>query len=164
MADRLADGRSYRLLNVIDDYTRECIGIAVDQSLTAVRVTELLDRLIAERGKPLGIRIDNGTEFTSNHFDAWAYGQGIGLNFIRPGKPVENGLVESFNGRLRDECLNASWFHTLGEARKGIEAWRIEYNEQRPHSSLGNLAPAEYVAQLLAWSGSKTAEKVEARS
>jgi len=164
MADRLADGRAYRLLNVIDDYTRECIGIVVDQSLTAKRVTELLDRLVAERGKPLGIRIDNGTEFTSNHFDAWAYGQGIALNFIRPGRPVENGLVESFNGRLRDECLNASWFPTLGEARAGIEAWRIEYNEQRPHSSLGNLAPAEYVAQLLTWNEAKSAEKMEARS
>jgi len=100
-------------------------------------------------GKPEMITMDNGPEFTSNHFDQWAYQRGIQLHFINPGRPVENGIIESFNGRLRDECLNANWFLTFAEAKQTIEEWRFEYNEIRPHSSLGNCAPAEYVAELL---------------
>ena len=116
-------------------------------------VTLALDRAIAERGKPAVIRLDNGTEFTPNHCDAWAYARGIQLDFIAPGKPMQNGFIESFNGRFRDECLNSEWIHTLAEARAQAEAWRLDYNQSRPHSALGDMAPEQYVARLLNWSG-----------
>jgi putative transposase len=151
MADRLVDGRKFRLLNAIDHYTRECVGIAVEASFPAEKVTAYLDRWLRARGKPAALVLDNGTEFTSNHFDAWAYAKGIEMNFIRPGRPVENALIESFNGKLRDECLNASWFETLEEAKEVIESWRRDYNEERPHSALGNVPPAQYVANLIEW-------------
>ena len=151
MADRLVDGRKFRVLNGIDHYTRECVGIAVEASFPAEKVTAYLDRWIRERKKPEALVLDNGTEFTANHFDAWAYAKGIEMNFIRPGRPVENALIESFNGKLRDECLNASWFETLEEAKEVIESWRTDYNEQRPHSALGNVPPAQYVANLIEW-------------
>ena len=102
--------------------------------------------MIAKRGKPAIITLDNGTEFTSNHFDEWAYRVKVALDFIQPGRPMENGHIESFNGRLRDECLNANWFASLDEARKVVEDWRLDYNEVRPHSSLGQLPPATYAA------------------
>jgi len=153
MCDQLADGRRFRILTVVDQFSRECLAIEVGQNMPAQIVTEVLDRAIRRYGKPETIRLDHGTEFTSNHFDCWAYQRGIGLDFIPPGCPVENGIIESFNGRLRDECLNLHWFESLAEARQLIEEWRQEYNEIRPHSSLGNLAPAEYVAQLLVVSG-----------
>jgi len=112
-------------------------------------VTAALDQAIGHHGQPQVITLDNGTEFTSNHFDWWAYQRGIQLDFITPGRPVENGIIESFNGKMRDECLNMHWFESLREARMLIEQWRVEYNEMRPHSSLGNVAPARYVEQLL---------------
>jgi len=150
VADVLADGRRFRTLNVLDVYTREALAIEVDHSLTAAAVTRALDQVIAERGAgPEVITIDNGTEFTSRHFDGWAYDRNIKLDFIRPGKPVENGYIESFNGKFRDECLSQSWFLSLEDARATIASWRKEYNEARPHSSLGNLAPAEFVSSLL---------------
>jgi putative transposase len=146
--DGTAAGRTFRTLNVVDRYTRECLGIEVDTSITGHRVVAVLSFLVAMRGKPASIRVDNGPEFISKALDAWAYAQGVSLHFIRPGKPVENGHIESFNGRLRDECLNQSWFEDLVEAKQKIELWRRDYNEVRPHSSLGYLTPMEYIGQL----------------
>jgi putative transposase len=153
MSDQLVSGRWYRLLTVIDLGSRECKGILTAHSLPADKVTAFLDQLIEEHGKPAGLQLDNGTEFTSNHFDAWAFERGIALHFIRPGKPVDNAWIESFNGRLRDECLNLHWFDDVEHAGKETEAWRCDYNECRPHSSLGNLAPAEYAERLMTWAG-----------
>lgn len=149
LADHLANGRRFRVFAALDNFSRECVCVEVGQSLTSPMVTAALDRAMVQYGRPRTITLDNGTEFTSNHFDWWAYQRGIQLDFIAPGKPVENGLIESFNGKFRDECLNMHWFESLQEAQHLIEHWRYEYNEIRPHSSLGNLAPAEYVAQLL---------------
>ena len=151
MADRLARGDRFRTLNVLDVSSRKCVGIAAERSFPSERVTDLLDVWIEEHGKPAGIQVDNGTEFTSNRFDAWAYDRGIAVYFITPGRPVENAVIESFNGKLRDECLNANWFDTLGAAQALIESWRTDYNEQRPHSALGNVPPAQYVANLIEW-------------
>jgi putative transposase len=149
VSDSLANGRWFRILTVVDVCTRECVAIQVATSLTASDVTTALDAAIARRAKPQLLTTDNGSEFTSRHFDAWAFGHKIGLDFIRPGKPVENGYIESFNGKLRDECLNSNWFQSVDEAREVIEAWARDYNEARPHSSLGNQTPTEYVEALL---------------
>lgn len=146
MADSLATGRSFRTFNVVDDFTRECVAIEVDTSLSGERVTRVLDRVIERRGKPQILVMDNGPEFTGRALDAWAYRRGIRLDFIRPGKPIENCFVESFNGKFRDECLNQHWFVALYEARHKIESWRQDYNCIRPHSSLGNVPPEEYAA------------------
>ena len=146
--DGTAGGRSFRTLNVIDRFTRECLVIEVDTSITGQRVVAVLALLVAMRGKPQSIRIDNGPEFISKALDAWAFEHGIALHFIRPAKPAENGHIESFNGRLRDECLNQNWFVDLAEAKEKIELWRKDYNEVRPHSSLGYLTPMEYINQL----------------
>jgi putative transposase len=145
VSDSLASGRKIRTLNIVDLFTRECLAIEVDTSLSGLRVTKVLDRLIESRKKPKTITIDNGSEFTSKVFDQWAYEKGIKLNFIQPGKPMQNGFVESFNGKFRDECLNENWFLNLNHAKELIENWRIDYNTQRPHSSLNNLTPEEYV-------------------
>jgi len=118
-------------------------------SLPSPAVTAALDRAISRYGKPNVITCDNGPEFTANHFDAWAYARGVKIDFIAPGKPIQNALCESFNGSLRDECLNVSWFQTLAQARHEIESWRRDYNEARPHSSIGDITPTEYAAQLL---------------
>lgn len=148
VSDELANGRRFRVLTVIDIHSRECLALEADVSLPSWRVTAALEAVIAERGAPLSLTLDNGSEFTSNHFDTWAYTAGIQLDFISPGRPTQNGYIESFNGKLRDECLSQSWFLSLSEAREQLEAWRREYNETRPHSSLGDLPPAVY-AQLL---------------
>jgi len=145
VSDSLNDGRRFRALTVVDDYSRECPVIEVDTSLGGRRVAETLSRLAEVRGLPEVITVDNGPEFAGKALDEWAYRRGVKLNFITPGKPVENAYIESFNGRLRDECLNGNWFPTLKDARQIIEAWRIDYNEVRPHSSLGNLTPSEFV-------------------
>ncbi len=134
--DTLADGRNFRTLNIVDDYTRECVAIEVDRSLPGLRVTRVLDRLRATIGLPHTIVMDNGPEFAGRTLDAWAYAHGVTLRFIRPGKPIENAYVESFNGKFRDECLNEHWFVSLVDAKATIEAWRIDYNMVRPHSSL----------------------------
>ena len=144
MSDSLFSGKKFRTLNILDLFNRECIAIEVDHSLTGIKVTQVLNRLIETRGMPKSITIDNGTEFTSKAFDQWAYEKGIKLNFIQPGKPSQNGFVESFNGKFRDECLNENWFSNLNHAKELIEKWRIDYNTQRPHSSLNNLTPEEY--------------------
>jgi putative transposase len=149
VSDQLADGRRFRVLTGIDHVSLECVCIEVDQRLPAAAVTRALDEAVLSYGQPLVVTSDNGTEFTSNVFDQWAYRRGIELYFITPGRPVENAIIESFNGKLRGECLNMHWFESLDEARRLIERWRIDQNEGRPHSSLGNRSPAAYVAELL---------------
>jgi putative transposase len=149
VSDALSDGRRMRILTVLDVMSRESLAVEAATSFPSTRVTLVLDRLMARKGKPSMITLDNGTEFTGRHFDAWAYRNGIRLDFIRPGRPVENAHIESFNGRLRDECLNTHWFAGLDEARQILEDWRRDYNETRPHSSLADLVPSEYLAQLL---------------
>lgn len=144
MTDSLATGRGFRTFNVVDDFTRECVAIEVDTSLSGERVTRVLDQVIERRGKPQSLVMDNGPEFAGRALDAWAYERGIQLDFIRPGKPIENCFVESFNGKFRDECLNQHWFTSLYDARLEIEAWRLDYNLVRPHSSLGQLPPAVF--------------------
>lgn len=144
MQDTLDSGRCFRTLNVVDDFSREALAIEVAKSIPGERVVRVLERLVAERGRPEVIVMDNGPEFTSRALDAWAYRQGVRLHFIQPGKPVQNCFVESFNGKLRDECLNEHWFVDLGDARRTIEAWRRDYNQVRPHSALGNVPPSEY--------------------
>ena len=144
--DTLADGRNFRTLNIVDDFTRECVAIEVDRSLPGLRVTRVLDRLHAALGLPQTIVVDNGPEFTGRTLDAWAYAHSVTLRFIRPGKPIENAYVESFNGKFRDECLNEHWFVSLVDAKAAIEAWRVDYNTVRPHSSLGGRTPDQFAA------------------
>jgi len=146
--DGLATGRALRLLPVVDNYTRECLAIEVDSCLSSQRVTRVLERVMEQRGRPEAVRCDNGPEFTSRHFLAWCEERKIGLVHIQPGRPMQNGHVESFNGRLRDECLNANWFATLADARHKIEAWRQEYNNERPHSSLNYRTPREFADRI----------------
>ena len=142
--DGLATGRVLRMLTAVDGYTRECLAIEVDSCLSSRRVTRVLDWVIQQRGTPAAIRCDNGPEFTSRHFLAWCEDRKIALVHIQPGRPMQNGWIESFNARLRDECLNANWFTTMADARQKIDAWRQEYNQERPHSSLGYLSPQEF--------------------
>ncbi len=145
VSDTLKQQRKIRMLTVVDAFTRESLAIEVDTSLSGVRVARVLDQVIARRGAaPQEIVLDNGPELTSKAMDAWAYERGVRLCFIEPGKPVQNAYIESFNGRLRDECLNEHWFLSLPHARQIIEEWRIDYNRDRPHSSLGNLSPEEF--------------------
>lgn len=144
VADGLIDGRRLRVLAIVDDYSRECLALEVDTSLPGARVVAVLERLAELRGLPHSITVDHGPEFEGQALDAWAYKRAVRLAFIRPGKPVENAYVESFNGRFRDECLNEHWFLSMPHARSTIEAWRIEYNTERPHSSLDNLTPEEF--------------------
>lgn len=148
VTDSLATGRGFRALTIVDSYTRECPAIEADSCLSAHRVTRVLERVIEERGAPKAIRCDNGPEFTSRHFLGWCEERKIPLVFIEPGRPMQNGHIESFNGRFRDECLNANWFTTLADAKRKIEAWRGDYNTERPHSALGYLAPEEFAARL----------------
>ena len=142
--DRLEDGRRFRVLTMVDDSPRECPALVADTSLPGMRVVEVLDRLAETRGMPQRITIANGPEFAGSALDAWAYRRGVQRHFIEPGHPTQNAYVESFNGKVRDECLNEPWFLTLEEARRRIEAWRQDYNTCRPHSSLGDLTPAEF--------------------
>ena len=144
MCDTLVDGRRFRLLNVIDDYNRESLAIEVDTSLPALRVMRVLDRLIETREKPNAIRVDNGPEFISDKLHLWCEHHGIQLQFIQPGKPVQNALVERNNGSLRKELLDAYLFFSLHEVREMAEAWRQDYNCERPHQALGFVPPIEY--------------------
>jgi putative transposase len=144
VADALFDGRKLRMLTVVDCYTRECLAIDVGQSLKGEDVVMSLQRICAERGLPGTIKTDNGSEFISKVMDKWAYERGVELDFSRPGKPTDNARVESFNGRLRQECLNAHWFLSLDDAKAKISAWKRYYNESRPHSSLQWDTPAEF--------------------
>jgi putative transposase len=145
--DAVECGRAIRVLSVVDAYTRECLALEVDTSFASRRVTRVLEAIMVERGQPGSIRCDNGPEFTSRHFLAWGMEQKIEVVHIQPGKPTQNARVESFHGRLREECLNVSWFQNLFDAKRKIAAWRTECNEERPHSSLGYLTPNEYAAR-----------------
>jgi putative transposase len=147
--DALDDGRRFRILNVVDDFTRECLASVLDTSLSGVRVVRELDRLCLRRGQPAMIVSDNGTELTSHAVLRWVEETGIEWHYIAPGKPVQNAFVESFNGRLRDECLNEHVFRSLSQARALVEAWRIDYNTVRPHSSLGGLPPSVFANRPL---------------
>ncbi len=144
MQDVLVTGRRFRTLNVLDIVTRECLAIEVDTSLPGQRVVRLLDQLIRWHGTPKQITMDNGPEFTGQALDAWAYQHHVTLHFIDPGKPMQNGYLESFNGKFRDECLNVHWFRSLADARHIIEEWRTSYNTERPHSALCGHTPAHY--------------------
>jgi putative transposase len=146
VSDRLSDKRAFRVLTVVDQFTRECVLLLADHSLTASKVAAALDRALAERGAPESITVDNGSEFASSVMDRWAHTNAVKLSFIRPGKPVENGFIESFNGRLRDELLNTSIFVSLSDARGKLVAWRTDYNAVRPHSSLDDRTPREFAA------------------
>lgn len=149
VADGLVAGRRVRIFAAIDNHTRECVALDADYTMPARTVTAALDRAVGVYGKPQAITCDNGTEFTCNHFDAWAHHAQIEIVFITPGKPTQNGLIERFNGRLRDECLNANWFESLEQMRVLLADWRRDYHETRPHSGIGDLATAEYAAKLL---------------
>jgi putative transposase len=142
--------RAIQVLSVVDAYTRECLALEVDTSFASRRVTRVLEAIIVERGGPQAIRCDNGPELTSRHFLAWCIARKIELVHIQPGRPMQNGRVENFHGKLRDECLRVSWFGNLFEARRKIVAWRAEYNQERPDSSLGYRTPAEFGAKCAA--------------
>lgn len=146
VSDALSDGRRFRILNVVDDFSREALAMEPDTSISGSRVSRVLDRIAAQRGSyPEMIVCDNGPEFISRQLDLWASGHGVRLHFIQPGRPVQNCFVESFNGKFRDECLNQHWFVSLSEARQLIGIWKIDYNEHRKHSSLG-MTPSEFAA------------------
>jgi putative transposase len=144
--DALANGRRIKCLTIVDDFTRECLDIAVDYGISGGYVTHVLDQIGQFRGLPGAIRTDQGPEFTSRAMDRWAYSQGIDLKLIAAGKPTQNAFIESFNGRFRDECLNDHYFRNLAHARALIATWRRDYNEVRPHGSIGRIPPAEFAA------------------
>ena len=144
MSDELCNGQRIRLLTLVDNFTRESLAVEVDTHLGGQRVVEVLQLISQGRSLPRTIRVDNGPEFISKVLDQWAYLNGVELDFSRPGKPTDNAFIEAFNGRLREECLNENWFLCLEDARMKVEAWREEYNRQRPHGALGNLSPLEF--------------------
>jgi putative transposase len=156
--DRMANGRTLRVLSIVDTFTRECLALEVDTCLPSRRVTRALDRVIAVRRKPERIRMDNGSELTSRHFLSWGIDQRIELVHIQPGKPVQNAHVESFHGRFRDECLNTQWFKNLWHARRQITGWRNEFNQERPHSSLDYRTPNEFAQACLAGTASSVTQ------
>ena len=160
--DQLAQGRRFRILNIVDDVTRECLAAVPDTSISGKRVARELTELISTRGKPRMIVSDNGTEFTSNAILSWAKDHRVEWHYIAPGKPMQNGHIESFNGRMRDELLNESLFMDLNQARKLISAWIADYNTARPHSSLGYKTPAAYAGTLTAPKGVTLAEALTA--
>lgn len=144
VSDAFTDGRRFRVLAVVDDFTRECLGLIADTSLSGARVVRELDSMMARRGKPHTIVSDNGTELTSIAVLKWCQGSGVEWHYIAPGKPTQNAFVESFNGRFRDECLNDTLFASLVDARIEISKWKNDYNNERPHSALGNIPPSEF--------------------
>lgn len=149
VADSLFNGRRIRALTVVDNFSRECLAITVDQMLRGDDVVATMEHIKAMRGKPKRVQVDNGSEFISKALDLWAYENDVVLDFSRPGKPTDNAHIESFNGSLRDECLNLNWFLSVEDAQEKIEAWRVDYNEFRPHQSLGDRTPTEFVVEHL---------------
>jgi putative transposase len=149
VSDGFVDGRRLRCLNIVDDFTKQCLAIEVDTSLPGRRVVNVLERLAESRGLPKSVTVDNGPEFVSKVLDEWAYRQQLQLRFIEPGKPQQNAYIESFNGKFRDECLNEHWFLSMRHARQVIAEWRQEYNHERPHSSLGYLTPNRFADRFL---------------
>jgi putative transposase len=144
MSDELYNGQRIKLLTLVDNFSRESLATKVADRLGGQRLVEVLMQVVAEKGSPKVIRVDNGPEFTSKVLDQWAYLNGVELDFIRPGKPTDNALIEAFNGRFRQECLNESWFLSLEDAQEKVEEWRQHYNRERPHGSLGNVPPVEF--------------------
>jgi putative transposase len=147
VADQLSDGRKIRTLTIVDLFTRECLGIEVGFSLRAEHVVAAMNRLKYDRGLPERITTDNGSEFAGAQMDLWAYTNHVRMDFSRRGKPTDNAIVESFNGRFREECLNSHWFESIDDASEKIDAWRWDYNENRPHRSLEGLTPREFAVQ-----------------
>ena len=147
VADQLADGRRFRALTIVDVFSREALAIEVGRCLRGVDVVRVCNQLVARRGAPKRVLVDNGSEFSGQTLDLWAYHHGVRIDFSRPGKPTDNCFIETFNGSLRDECLNVHWFESLKEAKEKIEAWRRDYNESRPHQALREQTPAEFVAR-----------------
>ncbi len=150
MSDELYNGQRIKLLTLVDNFTRESLAIEVADRLGGQRLVEVLMQVVAKKGLPKAIRVDNGPEFTSKMLDQWAHLNGVELDFIRPGKPTDNALIEAFNGRFRQECLNESWFLSLEDAKEKVEEWRQYYNRERPHGSLGNMSPVEFAEVLMA--------------
>jgi len=149
VSDCTSDGHRFRILTLIDTFTRRAPGVVIERSIGGPRVVRFLDQVAANWGYPKTITVDNGPEFISNVLDQWAHAHGAHLHFSRPGKPVDNAFIESFNGRLRDECLNTNWFYGLEHAREVVNEWIEDYNERRPHGSLAGLTPAEYEREQL---------------
>jgi putative transposase len=145
VSDQLYTGQQIRVLTIVDNYSRESLALKVDRNLRGEDVVSVLNELIAQRGRPKKLWCDNGTEFTSKIMDQWAFFNKVQLDYSRPGKPTDNAVIESFNGKFRQECLNENWFLSMTDAREKIEQWRRDYNHVRPHSSLGNRTPSEYV-------------------
>jgi len=143
VADQLVNGERFRALTIVDVFSREALAIEVDKQLRAENVVGVCNRLAAQRGAPKRVFADNGSEFSGRMFDLWAYHHGVQIDFSRPGKPTDNCFIETFNGSLRDECLNVHWFESLQEAKEKIEEWRRDYNETRPHQALGDRTPVE---------------------
>jgi putative transposase len=148
VSDALFNGKRFRALTIIDVYSRECLSLYADKKITGEKVVMALETICCERGAPERIKVDNGPEFISKVLDTWAYSANITLDFSRPGKPTDNAHIESFNGSLRDECLNVNWFLSIEDVRGKLESWRADYNEFRPHSSLGNLTPKDFAGQI----------------
>ena len=148
VSDQLVDGRRIRALTIVDVFSREALAIEVGQRMRSENVVEVCNRLVAQRDKPKRVFVDNGSEFSARMFDLWAYHHGVRIDFSRPGKPTDNCFIETFNGLLRDECLNSRWFESVDDARQTLQAWRRDYNEVRPHSSLEDLPPAAFAAQI----------------
>jgi len=149
MSDELYNGQRIRLLTLVDNFTRESLAIEVDEHLGSQRVIETLGQVSSIRGLPKSIRVDNGPEFTSKRLDQWAYLNRVELDFSRPGKPTDNGLIEAFNGRIREECLNQSWFLSLEDAQEKVADWRQYYNQERPHGALGNMTPVDFMVDAM---------------
>jgi putative transposase len=147
VSDSLYNGRRFRVLTVVDNFSRECPVLEADHSLTGKRVSRVLERMALTRGLPEVITVDNGPEFISKALDLWAYENNVKLRFIQPGKPVQNAFIESFNGKFRDECLNDNVFVSLNSAQQIIETWRLDYNSERPHKSLNKMTPEEFAAK-----------------
>jgi len=147
VSDSFSDGRKFRVLNIVDDYTKEAVAMVVDTSISGRRICRELDQICLIQGKPKSFTTDNGPEFTSNALDEWTYSNGVKLDFIQPGKPTQNAFVESFNGKFREECLNQTWFKNKKDAVEKIEEWRSFYNNIRPHSSLDYRTPSEFIEE-----------------
>ncbi len=149
VSDALFNGRRFRALTVMDQFTRECLAIHADQNIKGEQVVSIMRELASKRGTPSRIQTDNGSEFISKALDRWAYENGLTMDFSRPGRPTDNPFIESFNGSFRDECLNIHWFLSLQDAQEKIETWRVDYNHVRPHSALGNLPPGQFAQQVV---------------
>lgn len=149
VSDQLYDGRRIRLLTLVDNFTRESLAIHVGQRIRGIDVVKILEQVHSDHGKPETIQVDNGPEFISKDVDLWAYWNKVKLDFSRPGKPTDNALIESFNARFRQECLNEHWFLSMDDAQEKVESWRKDYNANRPHSSIGNISPLEFASRYL---------------